>query len=129
MECVYGLEVHIGAHTAGAADARNKDGIHLVQVKLVHDTGQLLHDQADSAAGAPDRREEISLELVLDGHCDEPLERLSQPTRAGEPDLEPGPPAAEPGLPAAGPGEPALEPGPPAAASSLGSRPMRSRPS
>src|SRR5450759_945897 len=115
MECVYGLEVHVGAHTAGAADARNKDGVYLVEVEIVHDAGELLHDQADSAAGAPDRREEIGLELVLDGHCDEPLERLSQPTRAGEPDLEPELPAAEPGPPAAEPGPPAAEPGPPAA--------------
>src|SRR5450830_259604 len=55
------------------------------------------------------------LSVSLTAISDEPLELLSQPTRAGEPALDPD--------------EPALEPGPPAAASSLGSRPIRSRPS
>ena len=71
VERVHGLEVHVCAHAAGAADAGDQDRVRLVQPEVVHDAGQLLHDQADAAAGAPDRREEIGLQLVLDSHLGE----------------------------------------------------------
>ena len=70
VERVHGLEVHVRAHSAGAADAGDRTVLLLSRPSIVHHGGELLHDQADAAARAPDRREEIGLQLVLDCHGD-----------------------------------------------------------
>src|ERR1035437_3767049 len=88
VERVDRLEVHVGAHAARAADAGDQDRVVLIQAEVVHYGRQLRHDQTDAAARAPDRGEEIGLQLVLDCHNVNLCGDAGQPTRAGtgEPD-------------------------------------------
>src|SRR2546423_11138800 len=57
--------LEVGTHAAGAADAGDDHRVRLVEAHLLEDDGQLHHDRADPAAGAPDGGEELHLEVLL----------------------------------------------------------------